>query len=81
MSDMLKKYISLLSEADVDACHYKSQKLKRRMIKFGEQIEFWHPQNKSQTEIIFSSKVPKGLIVEIGMAFAEQIGEKLPDKN
>ena len=82
MSDMLKKYISLSSDAGVDACRYKSQKLKRRMIKkFGEQIEFWHPQNKSQTEIIFSSKVPKGLIVEIGIAFAEQIGEKLPDKN
>ena len=71
MSDMIKKYISLLSEADVDACRYESHKLKRRMIKkFLEQIEFWHPKNKSQnqTGIIFGSKVPKGLKVEVGIA-------------
>ena len=44
MSDILKKYITLLLESGVDSKVYKSKKLKRRIInKFGVQIEFWHP--------------------------------------
>ena len=82
MSDLLKKYINILLESDVDSLGYNSQKLKRRVInKFGVQIEFLHPQNKSHAEIIFICKVLEGQIIEIGISFQEQKGENLASEN
>ena len=48
-----------------EAKSYRTEKLKARIIKkFGEQVGFWHPKNRSKSEIIYSELLPKGQIIE-----------------
>ena len=57
-----------MATAGIKAPNYKSQKLKRRLLKtFPHQLSFWRPGPRNEAEIMFCSQVPKGQIVEAGI--------------
>lgn len=65
MSELLDQYIFYLSEDEVDVRNYRSSKLKSRLTKyFGESLSFQQPINKSQSEIVYSTHVTTGEVVE-----------------
>lgn len=65
MTLLLERYIMLLNNLGIEAKSYRSYKLKRRLQKrFMNQIQFWHPKHRSQSEIIFSDSIPRGELVE-----------------
>ena len=78
MSTLRDRYEELLVEEGLadEAKSYRTEKLKTRIIKmFGEQVGFWHPRNRSKSEIIYSELLPKGQIIEEGIG-NQQISEE-----
>ena len=66
MSTLMDRYEELLVEEGLadEVKSYRTEKLKARIIKmFGEQVGFWHPKNRSKSEIIYSDLLPKGQII------------------
>ena len=65
MSELLKRYIRKLSQEGVNAPNYRSAKLKNRLIKsFGSRLTYRQPLDRSQSEIVYSSHVTTGEVVE-----------------
>lgn len=65
-------YIDLLSDNDVEAPGYRTEKLKARLIKhYGDQLTFWRPQRRTETEFVYSSSVSTGQAVEAGAALVD----------
>ncbi len=81
MAKLLIKFRQLLSDAGVECSKYRAEKLKRRMVKhYGQQLSYWHPGDRSESEMVFLTDVPKGQIVEAGMrsadsSFHEDLGD------
>ena len=78
MSTLRDRYEELLVEEGLadEVKSYRTEKLKTRIIKmFGEQVGFWHPRNRSKSEIIYSELLPKGQIIEEGIG-NQQISEE-----
>ena len=72
MTDLLTRYKELLSGGGFQSPNYRAEKLKRRMVKcFGRQLSFWHPHQRSESEMVFVTDVPKGQIVEAGVRSVE----------
>ena len=65
MSDLRARYIQLLSEKGVQNPLYRGEKLKARIQKaFSSRVSFWHPKHRSEAEILYYDKIPKGQVVE-----------------
>ena len=65
MSELLERYIRKLSQEGVNAPSYRSSKLKNRLIKsFGSRLWYRQPLDRSQSEIVYSSHVTTGEVVE-----------------
>ncbi|KAK2561690.1 hypothetical protein P5673_015047 [Acropora cervicornis] len=65
MSELLERYIRKLSQEGVNAPSYRSSKLKNRLIKsFGSRLSYRQPLDRSQSEIVYSSHVTTGEVVE-----------------
>ena len=65
MSELLERYIRNLSQEGVNAPHYRSSKLKNRLVKsFGNSLSYHQPLDRSQSEIVYSSHVTTGEVVE-----------------
>ena len=65
MSVLMEKYTSLLAEEGIDAMAYRSSKLKDRLARsFGTSLSFHRPLNRNQSEIVYSSEVKSGEVVE-----------------
>lgn len=91
MSDVLKQFVQLLGDFGIEQPEYRSEKLKKRLKKeFSDQISFWHPRFRRDSELIFSD-VPPGIIVEAGVAASSklrddetadelQLGEDMPNQ-
>ena len=60
MKDVTIFMNSLLNSLDVDSS-YPSSKLKLRLQqKFGQQICFWHPKWRGESELLYSNEIPSG---------------------
>ena len=69
MTNLRDMYIDLLAENGIESPNYRTEKLKRRLIKhFGNSLEFWQPQRMSDTEIIYSKAIRIGQAVEASAA-------------
>ena len=67
MSDVRDKYVELLQGVNIEQPNYHTEKIKKRTSKFfGDEIAFWHPKFRCESEMIFSDIVPKGIFVEAG---------------
>ena len=65
MSELLERYIRKLSQEGVNAPSYRSSKLKNCLIKsFGSRLSYRQPLDRSQSEIVYSSHVTTGEVVE-----------------
>ena len=65
MSELLEQYIRKQSQEGVNAPSYRSSKLKNRLIKsFGSRLSYRQPLDRSQSEIVYSSHVTTGEVVE-----------------
>ena len=65
MSELLERYVRKLSQEGVNAPSYRSSKLKNRLIKsFGSSLSYHQPLDRSQSEIVYSSHVTTGQVVE-----------------
>ena len=65
MSELLQCYIRKLSQEGVSAPSYRSSKLKNRLIKsFGSRLSYHQSLDRSQSEIVYSSHVTTGEVVE-----------------
>ena len=65
MTELLEEFRELAEQHCIAAESYTSQKLKSKLQKhFDENLQFWHPVNRSQSEIVFSNNVLKGQLVE-----------------
>ena len=65
MSKLREAYISALSSFGINAPKYRTEKLKKRLIKhFGQDISFCHPQNRQDADIVYYTGIPKGTLVE-----------------
>ncbi len=65
MADIKARYIELLSQEGIDAPNYRTNKLKKKLVKhLGANISFSAPADKSLSETVFSGAVSKGQIVE-----------------
>ena len=65
MSELLEGYIRKLSQEGVNAPSYRSSKLKNRFIKsFGSRLSYRQPLDRSQSEIVYSSHVTTGEVIE-----------------
>ena len=65
MSELLERYIRKLSQEGVNAPSYRSSKLTNRLIKsFGSRLSYRQPLDRSQSEIVYSSHVTTGEVVE-----------------
>ena len=79
ISELLERFVSKLSEEGVSAPSYRSSKLKNRLIKsFGNRLSYHQPQDRSQSEIIYSSRVTTGEVVE---TIASTSGEQWKDED
>lgn len=71
MSDLLDDYVKYLAEHGISAPSYSSSKLKSRLIRcFGQKLSFRSPVSKNQSEIVYSSQVNVGEVIE---AFCKNI--------
>ena len=61
MSELLEHYVDKLSQEGVNAPSYRSSKLKNR---FGNKLSYHQPLDRSQSEIVYSSHVTTGEVVE-----------------
>ena len=69
MTELRDMYIDLLAENGIESPYYRTEKLKRQLIKlFGNNLEFWQPQRMSDTEIIYSKAIMTGHPVEASAA-------------
>ena len=76
MADLLRKFKELLFDAGTES-DYRSEKLKRRIVShYGNQLSFWHPKNRSKSEMVFLEEVPKGQIAEAGVQSASTYVEE-----
>ena len=74
MTDLRDTYIDLLDEIGIDVPNYRTEKLKARLQKhFGDRLSFWLPQQRVETEIVFSKTVSTGLAVEAVVTAVEMI--------
>ena len=65
MSELLKRYVDKLSQEGVNAPCYRSSKLKNCLLKsFGNRLSYHQPLDRSQSEIVYSSHVTTGEVVE-----------------
>ena len=65
MSELLERYVRKLLQEGVNAPSYRSSKLKNRLIKFfGSSLSYHQPLDRSQSEIVYSSHVTTGEVVE-----------------
>ena len=63
----------VLKELFLNILGYRLEKLKKRLINhFGDTIYSWHPRCRSESEVVFWNKVPKGKIVEAGLLSTEE---------
>lgn len=65
MSDLVQKYTTFLFDEGISASSFRSSKLKRRLLQcFGEKLCFRQPVNRNRSDIVYSSLVEVGEIVE-----------------
>ena len=65
MSYLRQQCVELLQKQGIHAPFYRTEKLRSRICKhFHGSVGFWHPQYRSQAEVIYSDEVPKGAFVE-----------------
>ena len=65
MLELLESYIRKLSQEGVNALSYRSSKLKNHLIKsFGSRLLYHQPLDRSHSEIVYSSHVTTGGVVE-----------------
>ena len=65
MLELLESYIRKLSQEGVNALSYRSSKLKNHLIKsFGSRLLYHQPRDRSHSEIVYSSHVTTGEVVE-----------------
>ena len=65
MSELRNQYRAFLLAEGLDAPDCRTEKLKSCLTKrFGDEIGFWHPRHRSESEIVFSDAIPKGQIIE-----------------
>ena len=65
MSKLKDMFMKFLRDKEVTSSDYRSSKLKSRLQKhFGDKLGFWHPCYRTESEIIFSDAIPKGMVVE-----------------
>ena len=65
MSELLERYVDKLSQEGVNTPCYRSSKLKNRLLKsFGNRLSYHQPLDRSQSEIVYSSHVTTGEVVE-----------------
>ena len=73
MTDHCTFYVGQFKELGLNILGYRSGKLKNRLIKhFDDTIYFWHPRYRSELEVVFLNKVPKGQIAEAGLLSTEE---------
>ena len=74
MTDLRDTYIDLLEEIGTDAPNYRTEKLKARLQKhFGDRLSFWQPQQRAETEIVFSKTASTGQAVEAVVTAVEMM--------
>jgi hypothetical protein len=65
MSTLLELFISQLSQQDIESSTYRSSKLKQRLRRsFADYLSFRQPSAQNQAELVFSSSIGKGEIIE-----------------
>lgn len=65
MTDLLDEFRELAEQHCIATESFTSQNLKSKLQKhFEENLQFWHPAYRSQSEIVFSNNVLKGQLVE-----------------
>ena len=65
MSELLERYVHKLSQEGVNAPSYRSLRLKNRLIKyFGNRLSYHQPLDRSQSEIVYSSRITTEEVVE-----------------
>lgn len=83
MTDLVKLFENALVERGVETTGYRSSKLKFRLQKFfGERISFHRPENPNQAELVYSSKVSKGVIIETAIQHSKKaydVSEEIND--
>ena len=80
MTDLQDTYIDLLDEIGIDTPNYRTEKLKARLQKhFGDRLRFWQPQQRAETEIVFSKTVSMGQAVEAVVTAVKMISSSGDD--
>ena len=65
MSELVERYTTFLFNEGIAVTTYRSSKLKTRLVRcFGEKISFRQPISRNQSEIVYSSLVDVGDVVE-----------------
>ena len=73
MSQLHSKFVMLLEEFDQSNPSCRRDKLKKRLVNyFQKRLEFWKPKRANETEVVFSSLLGKGELLEAFMTLKHE---------